>query len=239
MQRGQMQKRRRQQRGQLPVDHPTALAFLDESGSISLDRFFAVGCLKMREPSKLFSHIQKLRNKEHWYGEIHFVDLTKNALPFYKKVVHEIAAASDVEFSCFVADRDAADPVARFGSSWLAYEKLATQLLLGSIRRSARADHEVLADNYSTPDNVVFEKDVRTKVNARLGRLGVLTVCRLDSKAADPLQLVDLLTSAVAFEFRQSTAALPARTPQKPSLRRKFARPTGLLPASRDASRAP
>jgi hypothetical protein len=155
--------------------------------------------------------VQKLRDREHWYQEIHFVDLTRGSLAFYKKVV-DVVAAADVEYSCFVADRDAADPIARFGTPWKAYEKLAEQLLIGSVK--PRELMTVLADNYSTPDTVHFEQDVRASVNARLGRLAITGVCRLDSSAADPLQLVDLLTSAVTFEFRQSAGLAGASSPK-------------------------
>ena len=78
-----------------------------------------------------------------------------------------------------------ADPVSRFGSTWRAYEKLAVQLLLGSIKKPEIVT--VLADNYSTPKHVVFERDVRSEVNHRLGRLAVANVCRLASQSADPL----------------------------------------------------
>lgn len=198
-------------RDTLAANHATAVAFLDESGSISQDRFFSVGCLKLAEPSVLLREIQKLRDQDHWYREIHFVDLTRAALPFYRKVV-DVVAASAGEYSCFVADRQTADPVARFGTPWKAYEKLASQLLVGSIK--PREIVTVLADNYSTPDHVVFEQDVRADVNRRLRRLAVASVCRLDSGSADPLQLVDLLTSAVTFEFRQS-AGLAGKTSPK------------------------
>lgn len=192
--------------------HPTAVAFLDESGAIANDRFFAVGCLKLAEPSVLLRAVQKLRDREHWYKEIHFSRLTRGALPFYRKVVDVVMATPDAWFSCFVADRVLADPVARFGSDWLAYEKLAEQLLIASIKR--REIMTVLADNYSTPDDVLFEQDVRANVNRRLGRLGIVSVCRLDSQAADPLQIVDLLTSALAFEFRQSAGLANANSPK-------------------------
>lgn len=127
-------------------------------------------------------------------------------------MIRTIAAADGAEFSCFVADRDAFDPVARFGSPWVAYEKLATQLLIGSVRPGQLLS--VLADNYSTPDHVMFEQDVRKEVNRRLRRLAVVTVCRLDSRAADPLQLVDLLTSAVTHEFRQSAGLAGSASPK-------------------------
>jgi hypothetical protein len=117
----------------LSSDAETVIAFLDESGAISHDRFFAVGCLKLAEPSVLLRQIQKLRDQHHWYGELHWVDITKDSVNFYRSVINVIAR-SDAEFSCFVVDRQSADAVARFGSSWRAYEKIATQLLIGSIR---------------------------------------------------------------------------------------------------------
>ena len=195
---------RRLGKHELPHDHaPTGVAFLDESGSISQDRFFAVGCLKLAEPSILLRQVHKLRDQYHWYKEIHFARVTNGALPFYKEVVR-VVARSDAEFSCFVADRQANDPVVRFGSPWKAYQKLAEQLIVGSLR--PRELLTVLADNYSTPDFVKFEEDIRADLNRRLERLAVLTVCRLDSQSTDALQIVDLLTSAVAFEFRQHAA---------------------------------
>jgi len=203
---------RRRNKRELEKNHPTALAFLDESGSISQDRFFAVGLLKLVEPADLLRAVQKLRDRNHWYQEIHFVDLTKGTLPFYKSVVDTIAAHADAQYSCFIADRQNADPVARFGTPWKAYEKLAEQLLIGNIKR--RELVTVVADNYSTPDDVKFEKDVRVAVNNRLNRLAVTSVCRMDSRAADPLQLVDLLTSAVTFEFRQSAGIAGMKSPK-------------------------
>ena len=175
--------------------------FLDEAGFIARDRFFAVGCLKLSEPSVLLRKVRKLRDQRQAYHEIHFKNVTRGSLPFYRAVV-DLVAASDGSFSCFVVDRDAADPIVRFGSHWLAYEKLAKQLLLGTIRR--RELVVVLADNYSTPDNVIFEQDVRAAVNKQLRRLAVVSVCRLDSRTTDALQIADLLTSAVAHEFRQA-----------------------------------
>lgn len=206
----------------LSQDHPTGMVFLDEAGIIARDRFFAVGCLKLAEPSVLLRQVQHLRDRTQTYHEIHFTDVTRASLPFYNAVV-DLVAASDGHFSCFVVDRKKDDPIARFGSPWAAYEKLAKQLLLGSIR--PRELLVVLADNYSTPHDVMFEQEVRTAVNKKLGRLGVVSVCRMDSQSTDALQLVDLLTSAVALEFRQA-AGMAAKRNAKASLskyvRRKY-----------------
>jgi hypothetical protein len=207
-----MVKPRDPQPGHLPADHqPTGVAFLDESGAIAKDRFFTVGCLKLAQPSVLLRQIQRLRDQQHWYGELHWIELTRTALRFYKDVV-DVVAASDASFSCFVADRQQHDPVSRFGTPWAAYQRLAEQLILGSI--SQREILTVLADNYSTPAHVMFEEDLKRDVNRRLGRLGVLNVCRLDSRSTDALQVVDLLTSAVTFEFRQSAGLAGTSSPK-------------------------
>jgi len=196
----------------LPASTPTAMMFLDETGAIARDRFFGVGCLKVPEPSVLLRALQTLRDRNHWYNEIHWVKITRTALPFYKQVVDVVAATPTATLACFVADRNAADPISRFRTPWKAYEKLATQLIIGNI--SPGEIVAVLADNYSTPHNVSFEIDVKAQVNRRLRRLGVISVCRLDSRAADCLQIVDLLTAAVAFEFRQSAGLASSTTPK-------------------------
>jgi hypothetical protein len=195
----------------LPKTHPTSVAFLDESGAIAEDRHFAVGCLKLTEPDVLLRAIGKFRDRRRWYGEIHFADLKPRSLHLYKEVV-DLIAGSPGCFSCFVVDRDNGDPVERFGGPWVAYQKLATQLLIGSIGQQELMT--VLADDFSSPDHVHFERDVCSAVNERLGRLAVVKVVRLNSQAADGLQLADLLTSAVTFEFRQEVGRAGTTSPK-------------------------
>lgn len=183
-------------------DHKTAVAFIDETGAIAQDRFFCVGCLVLPAPSRVLRAIAKLRDRTQWYEEIKWVDLTMTTLPLYVDLI-DLAVASDARYSCFIADRDTADPVQRFRSdAWLAYEKLATQVLIGAAKPYELLS--VLADNYSTPDHVKFEEDVQSEVNRRLECLAVTTICRLDSRSCDALQLVDVLTGAVTFEHRQA-----------------------------------
>lgn len=183
-------------------DHRVGAAFLDETGAIAQDRFFSVGCLVMPVPSAVLRQIQKLRDRRQWYGEIKWVDLTMTSLQFYVELV-ELIVGTDCRYSCFVADRSTADPVTRFKrDAWLAYEKLATQVLIGAAKPYELLS--VIADNYSTPDTVKFEEDVRSEVNRRLNRLAVTTICRMDSRACDALQIVDVLTGAVTFEHRQA-----------------------------------
>ena len=196
----------------LEEDHPTALALLDETGAIAHDRFFGVGCLILRDAPSTLRAIQKLRDRHHWYREIHWSQLTRDTLGVYSGLA-EIIARSDARFSCFVSDRGEADSRDHHDRDpWHAYEDLATRLLIDSIRPYELVS--VIADNYSTPDNVHFEREVRAAVNARLGRLAAVSVCRLDSRSCDPLQVADLLTGAVTFEFRQQAGLAGQDTPK-------------------------
>lgn len=192
--------------GRRPVlarDHPCSVGFLDETGAIARDRIFGVGLLRSSEPSRLLRAVQKYRDKKHWYKEFKYTDVTTNTLDLYKGLVDTALDSGEQEFWCFIADRSIADPIERFGSSWTAYSKLAEQLIYAALRRDELIS--LLADNYSTPDSVLFEEDVRSNVNRRLSRLAVVSCCRLDSKSSDGLQLADLFTSSVALEFRAAT----------------------------------
>ncbi|NKR99907.1 DUF3800 domain-containing protein [Rhodococcus hoagii] len=188
------------------------MSFLDETGAIAADRFFAVGVLTHSEPSRLTRAIGKLRDRQHVYREFHFTELTRNSLPIYRDFVDICAQDPDLRFYCFVADRQVGDPVARFGDTWTAYAKMAEQLLVAAIRPGEIVS--VIADNYSTPDHVLFEEDLKKEVNRRHRRLAVSNVCRMDSRASDGLQAADLLTSAVTFQFRQAAGLAGTNTPK-------------------------
>jgi hypothetical protein len=109
------------------------------------------------EPSRLVRKIQHLRDQSHWYKEIKFSHLTNKQLGFYKEVVDSAVAESEARFFCFVADRRIADPIQRFGTPWDAYGKLAEQLIVATMSPGELI--AVLADNYSTPDHVLFEEN--------------------------------------------------------------------------------
>lgn len=193
----------------LPVDHPTSVVYLDETGGISNERFFGLGCLKLGDASALLRAMQKLRNVEEFHEELKWATLDKAELVerapgFARKAIDLVLGSGEAFFSCLIADSQTINVVARYGSPWKAYEQLAADLLVELIDEEEIVT--VLADDYSTPDDVFFEDDVRSKVNAQKGRLAAGTVSRLDSKAADGLQLVDLLLGAVAFDFRQGAA---------------------------------
>ncbi|UOQ60401.1 DUF3800 domain-containing protein [Leucobacter rhizosphaerae] len=208
---------RRDFRNKLKRDHPSGLILLDETGAISQDRYFAVGIVTLDEPARTLRRIQTLRDKKHYYKEFKFSATTKDTIDLHRRFVEVAVEEGGLKFASFIADREVADPVARFGNHWDAYGKMAEQLLLGAVRFPMV--YSVLADNYSSPGEVRFEEDLKAAVNKRLNRLGITTVVRLDSKSTDGLQLVDMLTSSIAFEFR-AEAGLATHTSPKGKLAR-------------------
>lgn len=198
----------------LRKDHPTGVIFIDETGAISNDRIFAVGMVKGTVPSDLTRALQQLRDRRHWYSEFKFTAVTRDTLDLYKEFIDVALAATSLSVKVFLADRDSADPVVRFGDHWTAYNKMAEQLVLGSIAWQEIVT--VLADNYSTPPHVRFEDELKANVNKRLNRLAVASVLRLDSRSSDALQLVDMFTSTLAHEFRVAAGlARPGTTKEK------------------------
>jgi hypothetical protein len=49
--------------------HPSSIAFFDEAGAISSDRFFAVGLLKVADHAALLKEVKKIRKKEQYWEE--------------------------------------------------------------------------------------------------------------------------------------------------------------------------
>lgn len=185
-----------------PRDHPCSVAFVDETGSIARDRIFGVGLLKLGNAARVLRSVQKLRDKNHYYKEFKFSDVKKGTLDIYRNFLDLVIGDPEAQFFCFMADSEKADPVKRFGTHWEAYGKLAEQLTVAALKPGELMT--VLADNYSTPDEILFEDVLKASVNRRVRRLAVTSVIRLDSKASDGLQAADMLTSGIAFEFRQS-----------------------------------
>ena len=57
----------------LAPDHPTATVFLDETGVVHRkeDRYFGIGCLKVRDHVRLLKSVARLREQMGFYDELH------------------------------------------------------------------------------------------------------------------------------------------------------------------------
>lgn len=199
----------------LPPDHPTAMAFIDESGVIAHDRFFVLGCLVTDVAPALARSVQIYRDRVHFYDELHFARITGATQPHHEAMIRLLARAfqhGQARFNCCVADRTSLDVVKAFGGPYGAYEGVATRLLVNASARPGLIS--AIADNYSAPDGVTFEENVQAAVNSVYDELRIASLLRLDSRSSDLLQLADLLTSVVGFEFRIG-AGLASHTSRK------------------------
>lgn len=186
----------------LPASHRTAHVFVDESGTARQSRILAVGALKFRGGhGPVFTELEQFRHRSGWRREAHFVDVaTKNA-HIYREAVR-ILAASDARFNCLVIDCDEADPFRKPNAiAW----KVHAQLAIALVGRAISGDEivSVTLDNISLPAGVNYESYVRQAVNRQKDRLAVATVSRMDSRACWGIQMTDLLTGAVAHQYRQ------------------------------------
>ncbi len=176
------------------------------------DRFFGIGVLKLVEAAHLIRDIQRLRDTHDFRDELHWASFdkatcrgTNRQLEFAKAAMDLFFSAQDARFCCHIADRQNGDVTAQFGghphAGERAYEQLASRVLREVI------DGEeivcVLADGRSTSPAVAFERDVANSINTARGRLVIASVCRLDSRSTDALQLVDLLLGAATLDLRQ------------------------------------
>jgi hypothetical protein len=195
------------------VNHPTAVIFLDETGVLHPHhRFFGIGVLKLTDPALLLGDMQLLRDRHAFRDELHWASFDKarardddSRLMFAKEAMDLFFANGNARFCCHVADRQHGDLTAQFKDHPHARERAYEQMASNVLRESIGAEEivSVLADRRSTSPMVAFEREVTDSVNHARGRMAVTTVCRVDSRSIDALQLVDLLLGAATLDLRQ------------------------------------
>lgn len=208
----------------LPPDHPTALIFLDETGVVQKrDPFFGIGLLKVRDPAALLRGVQLIRDRREFHEEIHWASLDKagrrgcdRSLQVAHEVMDLVFDTTGTRFCCQIADRQHGDLTAKFSghehAGERAYEWLASRVLREVIEPDEIVS--VIADKRSTSPNVRFEAAVAESVNRAEARLAIASVCRMDSRSTDGLQLVDLLLGAAALDLRQGQTATGSQKQQ-------------------------
>lgn len=192
---------------------PSAICYLDETGVVATDRFFAVGVIAVPEASDLLLELRRLRDRLSWRGEWHFTELSgTRQLPVYEALVDVLARQTGWIFNLAIDDREVCDAAMICGDRYLAYERIACQALHAS--RPPGHQIGVLADEYSTPDHIRFERDVRASVNLECGVNAVASVARVSSNCNDLMQAADLLTSASVFPYRRAAGLAGHRSPK-------------------------
>lgn len=203
-----------------PAGTPSAVCFLDETGVVARDRFFAVGILTVPESSDLPTTLHKLRQRSKWFGEWHFNALDKSSYRIHRELVDLLAIHTGWSYHLVLADRDKLDVASACDDRFIAYERIAAQAIAQSVPSGAQV--AVIADEYTTPDTVRFEEAVRWAVNTTLGGNVVAAVVRVTSTSHDLLQAADVLTGALVYKDRVA-AGLAGGTGKRPSLKARLA----------------
>jgi hypothetical protein len=176
------------------------------------DPFFGIGALKLSDPAPLLREVQLLRDRHEFRDELHWASFDKAGsrgkdrhLRFAKEIIDLVFASHDAQFCCHIADRQQGDLTAKFRghphAGERAYEELASQVLRDLIDEEEIVS--IIADRRSTSPKVNFELDVARSTNRAMDRLAVASVCRVDSRSVDALQVVDLLLGATTLDLRQ------------------------------------
>lgn len=186
----------------VPLGYPTAMFFMDESGSrASASRYFVMAAVKLRRPGVFQREVQDLRDRTDFKSEFKFSEITRGTLVPYYELIDKLEA-SDARLSACVVDGDnGSNPFSGTRESWKAHADVAVQLLVGNINRRELAT--VMLDGISTPRGCSLEEHVRQQTNARLRNGSVVGALCLDSRSNDCLQVADLLAGAIAFGRRR------------------------------------
>jgi hypothetical protein len=184
----------------VPAQYPTSTIFVDESGSrASGSRFFVMGAVKTREPSRLGREMKAVRDRTGFGHEFKFSEINQGNITAYYEAL-DVLAASDARIIASVVNKDVHDPFPGV-KAWDAHASVAAQLLVGAINR--RELVTVVLDELSTPEDIYLGDMIRRKVNARFKCTSVISAITADSKSMDTLQLADLVAGAIAFERRR------------------------------------
>jgi hypothetical protein len=199
-----------------PAGTASVACFLDETGVVAQDRYFAVGVLTVPETSDLPTQVRKYRQRNNWTGEWHFSGMNEKGLRVYRGLVDLLRDQDGWSYTLTLADRSVLDVVEVCGDRYVAYERISAQSVSASMVDEAQA--VVLADEYSTPDTVRFEEDVRWCVNSAVEANVVAGVIRVTSDCHDLMQVSDVITGALIYPYRQGVA----RMGKRPSAKRRL-----------------
>lgn len=203
----------------VPPSYPASLIYLDESGTVTNDRFYVVGAVKVRDHGAFAGAVRAVRESHKFHEEFRFNRVNRARLPMYAELL-ETLAGQNLHFAACVVDREVFDPFVRWPQRWEAHANVAAQLLRGCINR--REITSVLMDVVTAPKGVSVEEHIRRDVNRRVRNMAIVTAACIDSKTSDGLQVADLFAGAVAFERRRGAGLSGTANSHKARLAEKF-----------------
>jgi len=185
--------------------------FIDESGVLQSDRnqpLFGIGLLKIADTSRLYIDLVNLKDRLYKAlpdlrrpFEFKFSEVNNSTYPFYLALLGTYFSYPEASYSVMVLDKFAPakenEAGQRFSSVWDAYIACSSKL----IHESLNADDLccVIADFITRPKNAgsYYEEAIR-KINGER----IFNAMMLESDASLFIQLVDVITGCVLYDYR-------------------------------------
>ena len=185
------------------------LAYQDESGVSKEEDKFIIGILfiKKEDEYKLRDLIQKVRDNNHFYDELHFNKTSNLRSKVYKELLQNVLSYGKFKFHMIVIDKKYIDYKRFGGKSKIGrsrvYNKFTQLRVLHSIEKIGPGYYYIYTDAKSSIKEDNFTEYLKNYTNFVLMCEGytqyiIKTVEPINSKKDDLLQLDDLLLGALS-----------------------------------------
>jgi hypothetical protein len=182
--------------------------FIDESGTLSNDPnqpFFSMGLLLIDDTHRLNLDLKIINNQaiaaldiNQSDFEFKFNRITKQNYKFYMRIINRALRYSGIKICVLVLDKNKSNVKNKkhFCSIWSAYISCAKELIEQNVYTEKNCI--VLANQITQPNRPwkFFESEVNSLSQ-------VLNTTQLQSDSSILLQLIDIMTGSVAYQFRQ------------------------------------
>lgn len=174
--------------------------FIDETGVLSNDpmqRFFALGILKLQNTSALFEDIKRLKdryNKPKGF-EFKFTGIKKDSdVAIHKELIDICFAYPEFSFACIVVDKQNPSHIVDT-TTWDMQLMLAKKHVKSTIKQGEKI--AIIADYLSKPNSSdkYFEDELQ-KLNK------VFNACMIESDSSVFVQVVDILIGCIVYSYK-------------------------------------
>lgn len=174
--------------------------FIDETGVLSndpLQRFFALGLLKLENTSALFEDMKRLKDRymKQKGFEFKFTGIKKNSdLAIHKELIDICFAHPEFSFACIVIDKQHVNHTTP-SSTWEMQLELAAKHVKSTVKKGEKIT--IIADYLSKPNlsNRYFELELK-KLNK------VFNACMIESDSSVFVQIVDIFIGCIVYAYK-------------------------------------
>ncbi len=178
-----------------------AFMFIDESGVLQNDPnqpLFCLGLLKLHDTSRLYRQVKVIKDRLQ-HSELKFAKVKNSNLHLYIDLLDAYLNYRDGYFSAFILDkrRPGIDVGRYFPNTWDAYIGYSRLL----VRNNLGDDICCVISDYL--DRPLYARNFYEDSIRGIDQNNIFNVTMLESHASLMIQIVDVLTGCVSYEFRQ------------------------------------